>query len=509
MENDERHAPHSSREAPAPPASLTGGELDALELIQGGHTPTWRHPRGIIRAGTPACIEAHQRGCQALRAAFPSLAEQAPRALAVPVEHQGLCWLLEEDLGSPQPDDLERVAHWTRVFLERKGEPVQLCGTLRELLRTVTPGGLTRSSRLVNALRLTRDAGATLPFPPKLATLERALDTIVELELTRTWAHGALTPARLLASGACHWRHFGPDHWSGQDLAPFVEPEPDDPAGALLALSWGWRRDPELAAHALVALSAVQVKAPAWVDLALAQPHPCLETQDVQRLLGVPPGRVSAIDAAKALGRGQGLVVGGTPLQLVVTPPVRPRRSAAPWRIRDRAPERLFSRWREGVRLDPVARASLSPEASALDTARRMGAETVVDAFCGAGGNAIAFARMPWCQQVIAVELDPARLAMARHNAAIYGVQDRIRFVHGDFFAVVHQLEGAQACYLDPPWSAGRDMALRAWSSARSLFPKGAMKQPRQAPIPADADSAQAVFGVGSIISYLQAWWGT
>jgi len=36
----------------------------------------------------------------------------------------------------------------------------------------------------------------------------------------------------------------------------------------------------------------------------------------------------------------------------------------------------------------------------------------------------------PWLPaQVIAVEISPARLAMARHNAAIYGVEDKIEFI--------------------------------------------------------------------------------
>ena len=509
MENDERHALDEVGGTPTPPNSLTDGDSQALDLIQGGRTPTGRHPLGVIRGASPAGILAQQRGRRALAEAFPGLTEHAPKPLAPAVEHQGLCWLLEEDLGSPEPEALDRLAHWGRCFLEARCEPQPAHGPLRELLRLVAPQGLPRSARLVAALRQARADGAALPFAPKLGAIERALDTHLELELTRTWAHGALTPARLLTHGACHWARFGPDGWLGQDLAAFVEPEPEDPAGALLALSWGWRWDAERAAHALAALGVVEEQAPAWVELALAQPHPCLSAADLERLLGVAPGRVPATAAARALGRGQGLVVGGTPLQLEVTPRVRARRSAAPWRVRDRDPTRLFSRWHEGVRIDPDARASLTPEAAALATAHRMGAATVVDAFCGAGGNAIAFARMPWCRQVIAVDLDPARLAMARHNAGLYGVQDKIRFVQGDFLELAPALApSAQACFLDPPWAAGPALAERAWSLARAHFPRGALKQPRQWAGPAGASALEPVFGVGSIISWVQAWWG-
>jgi len=44
-------------------------------------------------------------------------------------------------------------------------------------------------------------------------------------------------------------------------------------------------------------------------------------------------------------------------------------------------------------------------------------------------GNAIQFART--CSHVIAIDIDASRLRLARHNAAVYGVADRIEFIHG------------------------------------------------------------------------------
>ncbi len=477
-------------------------------LLQGGRTPIWRHRLGILRAAPRPVLEAQQRGVRSLQHTFPDLAGDAPASLSPIIEHQGVAWLLEEDLGTADPEPLERLEAWNQRFVEARAERCLHKGTTRELLRLLEPHGLPRSSHLVRALRQARTDGAALPFPPRQATLERALDQELELELTRTWTHGALRPGRLLRRGACHWSRFGRDGWLGQDHAPFVEPDAEDPAGALAALAWGWRHDAERAAEALVALGVVQPAPPAWVELRVDAPHPCLGPRALERLLGVAPGRVPAGLAARALGRGDGLVVAGTPLRISTDPAVRPRRSAAPWRVRDRDPCRLFSRWHEGIRLDPDARASLTPEAQALATAKRLRAEVVVDAFCGAGGNAIAFARMPWCEQVIAVDLDPERVAMARHNAGLYGVQDRVRFVQGDFFALAPELaDEAQACFLDPPWAAGEAMAARAWTTATDLFSRGAMKQPRQAAPPPGAQELEAVFGVGPIISWVLAWW--
>lgn len=40
---------------------------------------------------------------------------------------------------------------------------------------------------------------------------------------------------------------------------------------------------------------------------------------------------------------------------------------------------------------------------------------------------------------------------MARHNATIYGVADRIEFIVGDYFELAHSLK-ADVVFLSPPW---------------------------------------------------------
>ena len=58
------------------------------------------------------------------------------------------------------------------------------------------------------------------------------------------------------------------------------------------------------------------------------------------------------------------------------------------------------------------------------------------------GGNAIQFAFT--CERVIAVDIDAERLAIARHNARVYGVEDRISFVHADFLdQIIHRVVSA------------------------------------------------------------------
>lgn len=76
---------------------------------------------------------------------------------------------------------------------------------------------------------------------------------------------------------------------------------------------------------------------------------------------------------------------------------------------------------------------------------------TICDAFCGVGGNAIAFAKQGF--RVLAIDIDQTRLDCARHNAEIYNVAHLITFIHGDFMEItlLNKIE-ADAVFLSPPW---------------------------------------------------------
>ena len=103
---------------------------------------------------------------------------------------------------------------------------------------------------------------------------------------------------------------------------------------------------------------------------------------------------------------------------------------------------RLFSRFDQGVQLDEEGWYSVTPEQIADHVASRLtdlaascqgqsgpgsaGSNlnnniVVLDAFCGCGGNAIAFAKQPGIS-VIGVDLDRSKLRRAAHNAALYDI---------------------------------------------------------------------------------------
>lgn len=108
----------------------------------------------------------------------------------------------------------------------------------------------------------------------------------------------------------------------------------------------------------------------------------------------------------------------------------------------------FFSRFEEGVLADPQGLLAVTPEEEALKIADRLPGDIVLDAFCGLGGNSIAFARAG--KYVVAADKDVERLRRAAHNATVYGVAHRIRFVNDDSLELLRTCV-FDAVYLDPP----------------------------------------------------------
>ncbi|KAK0223398.1 Tgs1 protein [Armillaria fumosa] len=112
-----------------------------------------------------------------------------------------------------------------------------------------------------------------------------------------------------------------------------------------------------------------------------------------------------------------------------------------------------------GCLLDEEGWYSVTPELIAAQIAERCRCDTILDAFCGVGGNAIAFAKT--CQRVIALDTSPTRLALARHNAQIYGVADNIEFILSDYLSFAKSCLSLRersphrtidVVFLSPPW---------------------------------------------------------
>lgn len=110
----------------------------------------------------------------------------------------------------------------------------------------------------------------------------------------------------------------------------------------------------------------------------------------------------------------------------------------------------LFSRFDDGIQMDEEGWFSATPEEIAATHAARAGSGTfVIDCFSGVGGNAIQFA-LRGCH-VVAIDIDPRKVGYSINNAKIYGVEDNIDFIVGDFFQLAPFLK-ADVVFLSPPW---------------------------------------------------------
>jgi trimethylguanosine synthase len=141
----------------------------------------------------------------------------------------------------------------------------------------------------------------------------------------------------------------------------------------------------------------------------------------------------------------------------IVRPPYNPELERYWYQRRE-----LFTRYDRGIWLDLEGWYSVTPEAVAAACSTAMGAgarcQLFIDAFAGVGGNAIQQALHDPGGLIIAIDIDPHKVEIARHNAAIYGVAHRIEFVVGDFLQLAPRLR-AHVCFLSPPWGGLIDYA--------------------------------------------------
>ncbi|KAJ5889125.1 RNA cap guanine-N2 methyltransferase [Penicillium tannophilum] len=135
-----------------------------------------------------------------------------------------------------------------------------------------------------------------------------------------------------------------------------------------------------------------------------------------------------------------------------------------PWDIQNYWAQRyrIFSKYDEGIWLTDDAWFGVTPEPVAnkiaADLANSAPADRsiLVDAFAGAGGNTIAFAKSGKWKRVYAIEKNPAVLQCAKHNAKIYGVDDKITWFEGDCFEILKKqlkdLAPYSVIFASPPW---------------------------------------------------------
>ncbi|XP_053205357.1 trimethylguanosine synthase-like [Panonychus citri] len=140
---------------------------------------------------------------------------------------------------------------------------------------------------------------------------------------------------------------------------------------------------------------------------------------------------------------------------------------------------RLFSRFDDGIQMDSESWYSVTPELIGNHIACkcvRDGEKSMViimDPFCGVGGNVIQFALKSPNVFVIASDIDGNKVRMAKHNSCIYGVDNQIAFLVGDYFQILSTIKLPVDCiFLSPPWGGPNYLSQKVYSLS-NMRPNG------------------------------------
>jgi trimethylguanosine synthase len=117
----------------------------------------------------------------------------------------------------------------------------------------------------------------------------------------------------------------------------------------------------------------------------------------------------------------------------------------------------LFSRYFDGIQMDRESLMLVTPEKAAKHIAARCTGNPdttfLLDPFCGVGGNVIQFALARPNLFILAMDISKDRIDMCRHNAKVYGVDQRIEFVQGDYMQLSNVCHfKPDVVFLSPPW---------------------------------------------------------
>jgi len=161
--------------------------------------------------------------------------------------------------------------------------------------------------------------------------------------------------------------------------------------------------------------------------------------------------------------------------------------SVTPERIANHQAQRCYRRLLGSHRSKDISE-TISPDIKCTRedfVTNRCGQLVILDAFCGVGGNTIAFARCAGVY-VIACDNDKTRLDLAARNTTIYGVHNTVDFLHDDvvvalttasranvtaseFYQQTQNSSLVDMIFLSPPWGGPEYMNVDTYDLHNAL----------------------------------------
>ena len=114
----------------------------------------------------------------------------------------------------------------------------------------------------------------------------------------------------------------------------------------------------------------------------------------------------------------------------------------------------------------------MTPEIIAEYTSKLIKNNSVIDGFCGSGGNVIQFSK--YCSKVYAIDIDDKKLNICKNNCKVYKCKNNISFIHSDFLQIdKYDKEKifADFIFLSPPWGGIQYKNSDVYSIKESMNP--------------------------------------
>ena len=127
-----------------------------------------------------------------------------------------------------------------------------------------------------------------------------------------------------------------------------------------------------------------------------------------------------------------------------------------------------FSKFDEGIQMDKESWYSVTPEQIAKYTAKLIKGKTIIDGFCGCGGNVIQFSK--YCSKVYAIDISKSKLDMCKNNCEVYNCKNNIEFILSDFLEMKNKIK-ADYIFLSPPWGGTEYKKSEIYSIKKFMHP--------------------------------------
>ena len=127
-----------------------------------------------------------------------------------------------------------------------------------------------------------------------------------------------------------------------------------------------------------------------------------------------------------------------------------------------------FSKFDQGIQMDKESWYSVTPEEIAKYTAKLIEGKTIIDGFCGCGGNVIQFSK--YCSKVYAIDICPNKLDLCKNNCDVYHCKNNIEFIQSDFLKMKNKIK-ADYIFLSPPWGGTEYKNSEIYSIKKFMYP--------------------------------------